>query len=131
MSSERSSELTGRGPTSGRSLEARAAAVIGPALVVPRLVLGALADIRTIAESTRAIPELAAELTAIREHVDSLDDEVARMRQGVDSIGGEVVGVRESTAPLAGRLDAVQASMAPLERLARLGIRRRRRGPQP
>jgi hypothetical protein len=105
--------------------------VLRPALVVPRLLLGALADIRAIAESTRAIPELAAQLAAIRDNVDSLNDEVARMRSAVDSIGGEVVGVRESTEPLAGRLDTVQASIAPLERLARFGLRRRRRSTEP
>jgi hypothetical protein len=94
-----------------------------PLLFVPRLLLGALTDIRTIAESTRAIPQLADQLASIQERVSSLDEEVARMRKGVESIGVDVVGVRESTEPLSDHLDGVRESMAPLQRLSRFGRR--------
>jgi hypothetical protein len=120
-------------PVPSRLLGVRAARtlVLRPALAVPRVVLGALADIRTIAESTRAIPVLANQLTTIQERVASLDEEVVRMRQAVEAIGVDVVGVRESTEPLSGHLDGVRQSIAPLQRLGRLGRRTgaRRRPP--
>ena len=56
---------------------------------VPRLLLGALEDLRTVAESVRVLPEVARSLGAIEESVDSMDREVRLMRQGVDRLDGE------------------------------------------
>jgi hypothetical protein len=62
--------------------------------------LAMLRDIRTIAESTRVLPDMLDRLGAIERHVGSLDGEVTRMRQGVESVGGEVVELRESVEPI-------------------------------
>jgi hypothetical protein len=89
-------------------------ALVGPLLILPRLAIGALADLRSIARSTAELPEVRRQLVAIEDHIASLDSEVLRMRQGVDSIGEEVVELRDDVRPLAGAV----------RRLGRFGRRR-------
>lgn len=83
-----------------------AAAVLRP-LLLPRLLVEAAADVRSIAVSTNELTVAVAELDAIRGRVENLELEVTRMRQAVESVVDEVGHVRESTEPLgrlAGRL---------------------------
>lgn len=80
---------------------------------LPRLLGGALDDIRTIALGMRYLPELARTLAAIQTAVESMDAEVKRMRRGVDSMGSDV----EDLAP---RLTELHHAI-PLRRLRRKG----------
>jgi hypothetical protein len=84
---------------------------------VPRLVLGALGDLRSIANSVAVLPEVSRALMAIEQRVDSLDDEVRRMRGAVESIGTDVIGMRESVEPLEGELEELRKVMHPLKRV--------------
>jgi len=81
-----------------------AAALLRPALL-PRLLVEAVADVHSIALSTRELTDTVKQLALINQRVGSLEDEVARMRTAVEAISGDVVAVRESTQPL-GRLAA-------------------------
>jgi hypothetical protein len=63
-------------------------------------VLERLADVRRIADSTRVLPDVLERLAAIERRVESLDREVAGMRQGVESIGVDVVDLRDSIHPI-------------------------------
>ena len=90
--------------------------VTAPVLFVPRLLLGAIRDIRSIAEATRTIASLADYLESIESRVTSMDDEVRQMRQGVDRLHPEVTAMRESVEPLEGHLRGVSS-------LARLASR--------
>jgi hypothetical protein len=85
-------------------------------LFLPRLLVQAAADVQSIAASTRTLTVAIAQLEAINEHVDSLDDEVRRMRAAVEAIGTDIEGMQEHIAPLGG--------MA--ARLSRLSVRRGR-----
>jgi hypothetical protein len=67
-----------------------------PLIQLGRLLPTALRDLRTIADGMGILPDLLAQLTAIRGRVQTMDDEVRRMRQGVDRLEGEVVALRES-----------------------------------
>ena len=98
---------------SGKEVETRSG---HPLAVVPRLVLGALEDLRTIAESVTVLPEVARSLASIQDRVESLDDEVRRMRQAVDSIGGEVVEVRDAVGPLEQEMRHMHHTLRPLRR---------------
>lgn len=57
---------------------------------VPRLLGGALEDIRAIAEGMAVLPELARILASIEVRVERVETEVAAMRRAVESMGGEV-----------------------------------------
>ena len=56
-------------------------------MTIPRLLGGALNDLRTIAEGMAVLPQLLAALNGIQGRVDSLDDEVKRMRKAVEGMG--------------------------------------------
>ncbi len=91
---------------------------------VPRLVLGALGDLRSIANSVAVLPEVSRALLTIQHRVDSLDDEVRRMRGAVESIGTDVIGMRESVEPLESELEELRKVMHPLQRVTgRIGRR--------
>jgi chromosome segregation ATPase len=87
-----------------------------PLALLPRLVFGALEDLRTIAQSVTVLPEVARSLASIQTRVDSLDDEVRRMRQAVDSIEGEVGEVRDAVGPLEREMRNMHAALHPLRR---------------
>lgn len=91
---------------------------------IPRLLGGALADLRSIAEGMATLPKMLVSLDAIRTSVDSLDDEVKRMRAAVESMGGGVEGLEETMARLEPHLEDVSRVAHPLRRL---GDRTRRR----
>jgi hypothetical protein len=93
-------------------------------LTIPRLLGGALADIRAIAEGMSVLPRLADTLEAIRTQVDSLEDEVKRMRAAVESMGGDVSEVQAGIARVEPHLEEVSKVAHPLRRL---GNRARRR----
>jgi hypothetical protein len=63
---------------------------------LPRLVVGALEDLRSIARSVSVLPDVGRALCTIQQRVDSLDDEVRRMRQAVERIDGDVVAMQDS-----------------------------------
>ena len=104
----------------------RALARRGPidVMQIPRLIGGALADIRTIAEGMATLPKLLLSLDGIRTRVDSLDDEVKKMRAAVETMGGDVSGLEQSIARLEPHLEDVSRVAHPLRRL---GARTRRR----
>jgi hypothetical protein len=86
---------------------------------VPRLVVDALDDIRTIAEMMRYLPDLKKLLASIDAKVELLDAEVTRMREGVDAIDGRVVQLNDSVEH---RLDELSRVLRPLKRTtARFG----------
>ena len=85
---------------------------------VPRLVLGALEDLRTVAESVRVLPEVARSLNAIEASVDSMDREVRLMRQGVDRLDSDVLKVVDGVDPLDEKLDEVRRTLRPLSRMS-------------
>ena len=97
----------------------RALARRGPVdlMQVPRMLAGALADIRTIAEGMATLPKLLISLDGIRARVDSLDDEVKQMRAAVESMGGDVHGLGESIERLEPHLEDVSRVAHPLRRL--------------
>ena len=100
-----------------------------PLAVVPRLVLGALEDLRTIAQSVTVLPEVARSLATIEQRVDSLDDEVRRMRRAVDEINDEVVEVRDAVGPLEREMRHMHQTLRPLRRFG--SAMRRGRGEPP
>jgi hypothetical protein len=66
--------------------------------------------VRTIADSTRVLPDVFERLGAIERRVELLDREVAGMRRGVGSIGLDVVDLRDAIHPIqrtAGRLGRI------------------------
>jgi SepF-like predicted cell division protein (DUF552 family) len=83
---------------------------------LPRLLGGALNDLRTIATHITTLPSLLANLENINERVASLDDEVKQMRAAVETMGGDVV-------ELGGGIDRVETQLEgvahPLRRLSR------------
>lgn len=94
---------------------------------VPRVVLGALTDLRTVAESVRVLPEVARSLNAIEASVDSMDREVRLMRQGVDRLDDDVIKVVDGVDPLDEKLDDLRRTLRPLSRVNhRIGRRGRR-----
>jgi hypothetical protein len=100
----------------------RAVALRTPDLMtIPRLLGGALNDLRTIAEGMAVLPQLLSTLHGIQAKVDSLDDEVKRMRSAVDGMGGDVGDGIERLEP---HLVDVTRVAHPLRRL---GERRRGR----
>ena len=103
-----------------RALERRGMDV----MQIPRLIGGALADIRTIAENMATLPKLLVSLDGIKGRVDSLDDEVKKMRAAVENMGGDVSGLEQSISRLEPHLEDVSLAAHPLRRL---GNRTRRR----
>jgi hypothetical protein len=91
---------------------------------IPRLLGGALADIRTIAEGMATLPKVLISLNGIKARVDSLDDEVKKMRAAVEEMGGGVSGLEQSIGRLEPHLEDVSRVAHPLRRL---GDRSRRR----
>ena len=103
----------------------RAVALRTPDLMtIPRLLGGALNDLRTIAEGMAVLPQLLSSLHGIQAKVDSLDDEVKRMRSAVDGMGGDVGELRDGIERLEPHLEDVTRVAHPLRRL---GDRRRGR----
>ena len=90
---------------------------------IPRLLGGALTDLRTIAEGMATLPKLLVSLQGISARVESLDDEVKQMRAAVESMGGDVSGLEQSIGRLEPHLEDVSRAAHPLRRL---GSRTRR-----
>jgi hypothetical protein len=89
-----------------------------PLAYVPRLLIGLLDDVRTIATSVTVLPEVARSLSVIEARVSSMDDEVRKMRQGVDALGGDVGGLRETMEPLESELREMHTALHPLRRFS-------------
>lgn len=93
---------------------------------LPRVVAGALDDLRTIAESVRVLPEVARTLASIERETSEMNSEVKLMRQGVDRLGekvdvldGDLVKVVDGVAPLEAKMDDMNRTLHPLSRLTR------------
>ena len=84
---------------------------------VPRLLGGALADIRTIAEGMATLPKLLIALDGIQGKVESLDREVKQMRATVEAMGGDVGELRDGIDRLEPHLEDVSKVAHPLRRL--------------
>jgi methyl-accepting chemotaxis protein len=106
-----------------RALERRGAVDL---MQLPRLIGGALADIRTIAEGMATLPKLLVSLNSIDDRVESLNDEVKKMRAAVESMGGDVSELSTGIDRLEGHVDDVARVAHPLRRLSR-----RRPAPEP
>jgi hypothetical protein len=91
---------------------------------VPRLLAGALTDIRAIAEGMATLPKLLVSLDGIQAKVESLDQEVKRMRAAVEGMGGDVGELRGGIDRLEPHLEDVSRVAHPLRRLNQ--TRRRR-----
>jgi hypothetical protein len=112
-------------PEEELAAEERALARRAPDLLtIPRLLGGALNDLRTIADGMAVLPRMLSTLHGIQAKVDSLDDEVKRMRAAVDGMGGDVGDLREGIERLEPHLEDVTRVAHPLRRL---GDRRRGR----
>jgi hypothetical protein len=101
-------------PTTGSEIERS----VHPLAYVPRLLIGLLDDVRTIATSVTVLPEVARSLSVIEARVSSMDDEVRKMRQGVDALGGDVGGLRETMEPLESELKEMHTALHPLRRFS-------------
>jgi hypothetical protein len=86
---------------------------------LPRLLGGALTDLRTIAANITTLPSLLTNLENINERVASLDEEVKKMRAAVETMGGDVVELGGGIGRLEGHLDDVTRVTHPLRRLSR------------
>jgi uncharacterized protein YoxC len=116
----------------GRELSPARGIAIDALGYVPRLVAGALEDLRTIAESVRVLPDVARTLASIESETAEMNREVKLMRQGVDRLGDKVEGldddivrVAEGVAPLDAKLEDLRRTMHPLSRAGALFARRR------
>ena len=89
-----------------------------PLAYVPRLLIGLLDDVRTIATSVTVLPEVARSLSVIEQRVTSMDEEVRKMRQGVDGLGGDVDGLRQTMEPLESELREMHTTLRPLRRFS-------------
>ena len=86
---------------------------------LPRLLGGALTDLRTIAEHITTLPGLLVNLEHINDRVTSLDAEVKQMRAAVESMGGDVVELAGGIDRLETHLDDVNRVAHPLRRIGR------------
>ena len=86
---------------------------------IPRLLGGAINDLRTIAEGMATLPKLLTSLDAINAKVESLDDEVKKMRAAVETMGGDVSGLEASIGRLEPHLEDVSRVTHPLRRITR------------
>lgn len=100
-----------------RELERRGPGV--DLMQLPRLLGGALTDLRTIAEHITTLPGLLVNLESINERVASLDAEVKQMRAAVENMGGDVVQLAGGIDRLETHLDDVNRVAHPLRRLSR------------
>ncbi|MGI8460151.1 MAG: hypothetical protein ACR2OC_00740 [Solirubrobacterales bacterium] len=91
---------------------------------LPRVVVGALEDLRTIAQSVSVLPEVARSLAKIEASVASMDSEVKLMRQGVDRLDGDVLKVVDGVDPLDEKLEDLRLALHPLSRASALFGRR-------
>ena len=96
----------------------------GP-LDLPRMLAGALGDIRRIADGMAVLPDLLAALDKIDERVEAMAAEVARMRRGVDGVNEaveplaeEIGATRAGIDAIGPRLDELHRTLRPLRRLA-------------
>ena len=105
-----------------RALERRGAIDV---MQIPRLLGGALADLRTIAEGMANLPKILVSLQGIGDRVDSLDEEVRKMRAAVEEMGGDVSDLQQGISRLEPHLEDVSRVAHPLRRLNE----RRRRPP--
>jgi hypothetical protein len=87
-------------------------------LVIPRLIGGALADIRTIAEGMSLLPSLLDALNSIDARVQTLDDEVRLMRARVDAMGGDVTELKAGIGRVEPHLEDVTRLVHPLRRIS-------------
>ncbi len=78
---------------------------------LPRLLGGAIEDIRKIAQGMAVLPELARILTTIETRVQLIEADVAKMRRAVEKIDGDVGALPD-------QIDALQDSI-PLRRRRR------------
>ncbi len=90
---------------------------------LPRLLGGALTDLRTIATHITTLPSLLVNLENINERVASLDDEVKKMRAAVETMGGDVVELGSGIDRLENHLDDVSRVTHPLRRIGGRGRR--------
>jgi hypothetical protein len=114
-----------QGDGAGRELERSDGAAID-LLSLPRLVLGALADLQAVAQSVRVLPEVAGYLRTIEARVESMDREVARMRQAVEELHPGVDGLREAVDRLEPGIEDLRRAATPMRRI---GARFRRQPP--
>ena len=119
--SERQEPLDEAAIPDERAIERRGAIDV---MQIPRLLGGALNDLRTIAEGMATLPKLLTSLDAIKTKVDSLDDEVRQMRAAVETMGGDVSGLEESIGRLEPHLEDVSSVAHPLRRIGRRTRRR-------
>ena len=95
---------------------------------IPRLLGGALSDLRSIAEGIAVLPKLLLSLEVIQTRVESLDDEVKQMRTAVEGMGGDVSELQQGIERLEPHLEDVSRVAHPLKRI---GNRTRRRPLEP
>jgi len=86
-------------------------------LTIPRLIGGALDDIRRIADHMAVLPKLLISLDGIQARVDSLDDEVRKMRAAVEDMGGDVGEMQGSLARVEPHLEEVSKLVHPFRRI--------------
>jgi hypothetical protein len=103
-----------------RELERRPAVDL---MQLPRLVGGALADIRRIADGMATLPKLLVSLNSIDQRVESLNEEVTKMRAAVENMGGDVSELNTG-------FDRLETHMDDFNRVAH-PLRRMRRRPRP
>ena len=108
-----------------QALEARGSIDL---MQIPRLLGGALADLRSIAEGVAVLPRLLVSLEGIQSKVESLDDEVRQMRAAVEGMGGDVSQLQQGIERLEPHLEDVSKVAHPLRRI---GERTRRRPLEP
>jgi Cys-tRNA synthase (O-phospho-L-seryl-tRNA:Cys-tRNA synthase) len=84
---------------------------------IPRMIGGALTDLRTIAEGMAVLPKLLVSLNSIQDRVESLDEEVRKMRAAVESMGGDVSEVQRGIARVEPHLEEVTRVAHPLRRI--------------
>ena len=118
--------------TNGQELSPARGLAIDTLGYLPRLVAGALEDLKTIAESVRVLPDVAKTLSSIERETAAMSSEVKLMRQGVDRLGGKVdnldgdlVKVVAGVAPLDAKLDDMRRALHPLSRATSIFGRRR------
>ena len=104
---------------------------IGSLLGAQKALGGAIADVRTIAESVRLIPDLVRVLTSIEKRVTSMEQDVSRMRNGVDGLGIKVDVLDEAIEQMLEPLAEIGLTLHPLRRGASRISRIGRRGAEP
>lgn len=101
------------------SIEARGLAVDALGYL-PRALMGAFDDLRSIALSVRVLPEVAHHLASIQVAVESMDSEVRKMRRAVEQVDADVLGVVDAVAPVDEKLDDLRRTLHPLSRATAL-----------